>query len=315
MSGSDRKVYVGIDVSKDWLDVAVRRSGEQWRVDQDEDGISSLVKRLTKLRPELIVMEATGGPERLATTALGAAELPVAVVNPRHVRDFARSQGILAKTDRLDAAVIAHFGEVSKVVAKPLASEEARELEALVARRRQLVQMKTAEMNRRHRAMEVVRRRIDRVIAVLDQELEDIDTDLTSRLRESPLWRECEDILLSVPGVGPNLTLSLLADLPELGTLNRREIAALVGVAPLARDSGRSHGARTCWGGRANVRAALYMPTLVAVRHNEVLCEFYTRLLAMGKPKKVALTACMRKLLTILNAMLKHRTAWDPHHA
>lgn len=315
MGISDQKVYVGIDVSKNWLDVAVRPSGEQWQVDQDEDGISSLVKRLTMLRPKLILMEATGGPERLAVAALGSAQLPVAVVNPRHVRDFARSQGILAKTDRLDAAVIAHFGEVSKVVAKPLAPEEARELEALVARRRQLVQMKTAEMNRRHRAMEVVRRRIERVIDLLDQEIKDIDTDLTSRLRQSPLWREREDLLRSVPGVGPNLTLSLLAHLPELGTLNRREIAALVGVAPLSRDSGRSHGIRTCWGGRANVRAALYMPTLVAVRHNEVLRNFYSRLMAMGKPKKVALTACMRKLLTILNSMLKHRTPWNPQLA
>ena len=315
MSSSEQKVYVGIDVSNDWLDVAVRPSGEQWRVDQDEDGISSLVKRLTQLRPELIGKEATGGPERLAATALGAAELPVAAVNPRHVRDFARSQGILAKTDRLDAAVIAHFGEVSKVVAKPLAPQEARELEALVTRRRQAVQTRNAEMNRRHRATEVVHRRIDRVIDMLEQEFKDIDTDLTSRLRQSPLWREREDLLRSVPGVGPNLTLSLLADLPELGTLNRRQIAALVGVAPLARDSGRSHGVRVCWGGRANVRAALYMPTLVAVRHNKVLCEFYTRLLAMGKPKKVALTACMRKLLTILNSMLKHHVAWNPQHA
>ncbi len=315
MSSSDQKVYIGIDVSNNWLDVAVRPSGEHWQVTQDEDGISSLVKRLGKLRPDLIVMEATGGPERLAAIALGAAGLPVAMVNPRNVRDFARSQGILAKTDRLDAAVIAHFGEVSKVVAKPPVPQEVRELEALVARRRQLVQMRTAEMNRRHRAMEVVRRRIERVIDLLDQELKDIDTDLTARLRKSPMWKESEDLLRSVPAVGPKLTFSLLAGLPELGTLNRRQIAALVGVAPLARDSGRSHGVRTCWGGRANVRAALYMPTLVAVHHNEVLRKFYTRLLAMGKPKKVALTACMRKLLTILNAMLKHRTAWDPQHA
>ena len=315
MSTSDQKVYVGIDVSKDWLDVAVRPSGEAWQETQDEDGISSLVKCLTKLRPELIVMEASGGAERLAATALGAGQLPVAVVNARQVRDFARSQGILAKTDRLDAAVIAHFGEVSRVVAKPLMPEEARELEALVARRRQLVQMRTAELNRRHQAMEVVRRRIDRVIAILEEGLADIDTDLTSRLRQSPLWRERENLLRSVPGVGPNLTLCLLAELPELGTLNRRQIAALVGVAPLSRDSGRSHGVRTCWGGRANVRAAMYMPTLVAVRHNEVLRKFYKRLLALGKPKKVALTACMRKLLTILNAMLKHRTAWNPKHA
>ena len=315
MDDADQKVYVGIDVSKDWLDGTVRPTEDTWQVNQDEDGFRSLVRRLTKLRPTLIVMEASGGYKRLAAAVFGAAQLPVAVVNPRQVRDFARSQGILAKTDRLDAAAIAHFGEVSGVAAQPLVPAEARELEALVARRRQLVQMKTAEKNRRRQAMPVVRRRIDRIIAVLEEELNDIDSDLTSRLRESPLWREREDLLRSVPGVGPSLTISLLADLPELGTLNRRQIAALVGVAPLSKDSGRSHGVRICWGGRANVRAALYMPTLVAVRHNVVLREFYTRLLDSGKPKKVALTACMRKLLTILNAMLKHRTAWNLQHA
>lgn len=315
MQSTDDKVFVGIDVSKDWLDVAVRPTDQAWQVAHDEEGIRTLVHRLTKLRPHLVVMEASGGYERLPAAEFGAAQLPVAVVNPRQVRDFARSQGILAKTDRLDATVIAHFGEVSGVVGQPLVSAEARELEALVARRRQLVEMKTAEMNRRRQALPVVRHRIDRVIAILEGELADIDTDLTDRLRESPLWREHEDLLRSVPGVGRSLTFSLLADLPELGTLNRKQIAALVGVAPLSRDSGKFLGSRTCWGGRANVRAALYMPTLVAVRYNKVLREFYTRLLEAGKPKKVALTACMRKLLTILNAMLKNRTAWNPLYA
>ena len=231
MDDADQKVYVGIDVSKDWLDVTVRPTEDTWQVNQDEDGFRSLVHRLTRLRPTLIVMEASGGYERLAAAVFGAAQLPVAVSTHARFATFARSQGILAKTDRLDAATIAHFGEVSGVAAQPRVPAEARELEALVARRRQLVQMKTAEKNRRRQAMPVVRRRIDRVIAVLEEELNDIDSDLTSRLRESPLWREREDLLRSVPGVGPSLTISLLADLPELGTLNLRQIAALVGVA------------------------------------------------------------------------------------
>ena len=236
-------------------------------------------------------------------------------MNPRQVRDFARSPGKLAKTDRLDAAVIAHFGEVSGTIAQPLIPAEARELEALVARRRQVIQMRVAEQQRHQRALPVVRRRINRVLAVLERELEDLDQDLTNRLRESPLWRERDDLLRSVPGVGPALTFALLAGLPELGSLTRRQIAALVGVAPLARDSGKFRGQRTCWGGRANVRTAVYMPTLVAVRHNPVLRAFYARLQEAGKPKKVALTACMRKLLTILNAMLKHQTPWSPRYA
>ena len=315
MPAAPKKVFVGIDVSKDWVDVAVRPAGTAWRAAQDEAGVDVLVHQLHELHPELVVLEATGGYETLLVVALGAAAIPVAVVNPRQVRDFARSQGKLAKTDRLDAAVIAHFGEVSGTVAQPLVPAAARELEALVARRRQVVQMKTAEQLRRQRALPVVQQRIDRVLAVLAQELEDLDRDLTARLRESPLWRARENLLRSVPGVGPALTFNLVAGLPELGTLTRRQIAALVGVAPLSRDSGKFRGQRTCWGGRANVRAALYMPTLVAVRHNPVLRAFYARLQEAGKPKKVALTACMRKLLTILNAMLKHHTRWEAHHA
>ena len=315
MTAAPEKMFVGIDVSKDWVDVAVRPAGTAWRAAQDEPGIAALVQQLQELRPQLVVLEATGGYETLLVVALGTAAIPVAVVNPRQVRDFARSQGKLAKTDRLDAAVIAHFGEVSGTVAQPLVPAAARELQALVARRRQVIQMKTAEQHRRQRALPVVQRRIGRVLAVLERELEDLDQDLTNRLRESPLWRERDDLLRSVPGVGPALTFALLAGLPELGSLTRKQIAALVGVAPLARDSGKFRGQRTCWGGRANVRTALYMPTLVAVRHNPVLQAFYNSLLAAGKPKKVALTACMRKLLTILNAMLKHQTRWSVQHA
>ena len=307
-------MYVGIDVSKEWVDVAVRPGGEEWRERLDEEGIEELVMRLEALRPQLVVMEATGGYEMPVVAALGVAGVPVAVVNPRQVRDFARSQGLLAKTDRLDAGVIAHFGEVSGVRAQPLVSEEDRELEGMVARRRQLIQMRTAEQLRRRMAVPTVRRGIDEVIEFLDSQLKELDDELGRRLRKSPLWRERESLLKSVPGIGPVTIMSLLADLPELGTLDRRSIAALVGVAPLSRDSGKFRGTRGCWGGRAKVRAALYMPTMSAVRCNPVLKDFYERLLKAGKAPKVALTACMRKLLVILNAMLKHRTKWQTDH-
>ena len=226
MGADSKQVFVGIDVSKDWVDVAVRPTGAAWRSTYDEAGIEALVQRLRNLGPRLVVLEATGGYEVPLVVALGTASVPVAVVNPRQVRDFARSLGKLAKRDRLDAAAIAHFGEASGAVAQPLATAEARELEALVARRRQVIQMKVAEQQRRQRALPVVHQRIDRVLTVLEEELGDIDGDLNDRLRQSPLWREREDLLRSVPGVGPALTFTLLASLPELGTLNRRQIAA-----------------------------------------------------------------------------------------
>ena len=312
---SEAPVFVGIDVSKAWVDVAVRPTGEAWRVNQDQEGGEALVLRLQAMSPQCIVMEATGGYEAPIVAALGAAGLPVAVVNPRQVRDFARSQGKLAKTDRLDAAVIAHFGQASGVTGQALRSPEARALEGLVARRRQIIQMRTAEQQRRQRALPVVREGIEEVIALLNRQVKEIDDELGRRLRESPLWREREDLLRSVPGIGPATVFSLLAELPELGSLDRREAAAVVGVAPLNRDSGKHRGSRRCWGGRGHVRAALYMAALVGVRYNPTLKEFYERLLRAGKPKKVALTACMRKLLTILNAMLKHHTAWNPQTA
>ena len=312
---SEAPVFIGIDVSKAWVDVAVRPTGEAWRVDQDQAGVEALVLRLQAMSPQCIVMEATGGYEAPIVAALGAAGLPVAVVNPRQVRDFARSQGKLAKTDRLDAAVIAHFGQASGVTGQALRSPEARALEGLVARRRQIIQMRTAEQQRRQRALPVIREGIEEVIALLNRPVKEIDDELGRRLRESPLWREREDLLRSVPGIGPATVFSLLAELPELGSLDRREAAAVVGVAPLNRDSGKHRGSRRCWGGRGRVRAALYMAALVGVRYNPTLKEFYERLLRAGKPKKVALTACMRKLLTILNAMLKHHTAWNPQTA
>ena len=310
-----QEVFVGIDVSKEWFDVTVRPGHESWRGSQDEAGVAALTDRLLQLRPRLVIMEASGGYERLITAVLGAAGLPVAVVNPRQVRDFARSMGRLAKTDRIDAEVIAHFGQAADVEPRPLASEDALELEALVTRRRQIVRMRAAEQVRRQQTLPVVQVCIDRVLALLKQELKEIDNDLSKRLRETPIWREREELLRSVPGVGPTLTFTLVAEMPEMGTLTRRQIAALVGVAPLARDSGKQRGARTCWGGRANVRAALYMPTLAAVRCNPVLRAFHDRLVEAGKPKKVVLTACMRKLLTILNAMVKHNTRWNPQYA
>ena len=304
---------VGIDVAKEWLDVAVHPSGEQWRVTQDSEGLAGLVQRLAVLAPALIVLEASGGYEGVAVSLLGDAGLPVAVVNPRPVRDFARSQGILAKTDRLDAGIIAHYGQVSGVKPQPPAASEDLDMAALVARRRQLIQMRTAELQRLAPARPNVRGRIQRVIAMLDQELDDLDRDLTQHVGQSPQWQERERLLRSVPGVGPTLSITLLAELPELGTLSHKAIAALVGLAPMARDSGLRHGPRFCWGGRAQVRAALYMPTVAALRCNPVLRDFYQRLVAQHKPKKVALVACMHKLLTILNAILRHNTPWNPN--
>ena len=304
--------FVGIDVSKAQLDVAVRPSGETWTVAHDEAGLSGLVARLRTLAPALIVVEATGGWEVALVGALAAALLPVAVVNPRQVRDFARSTGTLAKTDRLDAQSLAHFAEALRPQPRPLPNAQAQELSALLQRRRQLVEMLTAEKNRLPLAARRVRPQLQAHIAWLQQQIAQFDDDLRELVRSSPLWRDKDDLLRSAPGVGPVLATTLVAALPELGTLTRQQIAALVGVAPLNRDSGTLRGRRTVWGGRAQVRTVLYMSTLVAVRHNPVLAAFYQRLRAAGKAPKLALTACMRKLLTILNAMLKHRTRWAP---
>lgn len=304
--------FVGIDVSKAQLDVAVRPSGETWTVAHDEAGLSGLVARLHTLAPALIVVEATGGWEVALVGALAAALLPVAVVNPRQVRDFARSTGTLAKTDRLDAQSLAHFAEALRPQPRSLPNGQAQELSALLQRRRQLVDMLTAEKNRLPLAARRIRPQLQTHIAWLQRQISQFDDDLRELLRSSPLWRDKEDLLRSAPGVGPVLATTLVAALPELGTLTRQQIAALVGVAPLNRDSGTLRGRRTVWGGRAQVRTVLYMSTLVAVRHNPVLAAFYQRLRAAGKAPKVALTACMRKLLTILNAMLRDRRPWQP---
>lgn len=312
---SDHSLNVGIDVSKATLDVAVRPTGQYWPVPHTDAGVHDLVVQLTRLRPSLVVLEATGGLETHLTGALAGAGLAVVVVNPRQVRDFAKATGKLAKTDAIDAHVLAHFAEAVHPTPRPLPDAQTRAIAALMARRRQLVAMLVAEKNRLRSASAPLRRRIQPHIVWLQRELKDLDKDLSDTLRQSPLWREQDQLLQSVPGVGPVLSLTLLAQLPELGTLNRKQIAALVGVAPLNRDSGTLRGKRTVWGGRATVRAALYMGALVATRWNSTLRIFYQRLCDKGKPKKVALTACMHKLLTILNAILKSRTPWQPNHA
>ena len=305
------KVYVGIDVAKANMDIAVHPSGKCWSFTNDDRGISEAVSRLRESSPTLIVMEATGGVEAPLVAALAVAGLPVVVVNPRQIRDFAKATGKLAKTDVLDAQVMAHFASTVQPKLRTLPDTQSKEFAAILARRRQVIEMLTAEKNRLSSAREVVRERIEAHIVWLEQELDSIDSDLRRSVRKSPVWQEKDNLLRSVPGVGPVLSATLLADLPELGTLNRRQIAALVGVAPLNRDSGTLRGKRTVWGGRAKVRPALYMSTLVAIRHNAVIRAFYQRLCAAGKEKKVALTACMRKLLTILNSMLKHGTPWN----
>jgi len=306
-----QKVYIGIDIAKASMDMAQHPDGERWSFTNDDRGISEAVSTLRKLSPALIVMEATGGIEAPLVAALAVAELPVVIVNPRQIRDFAKAMGKLAKTDVLDAQVMAYFAATVQPKLRTLPDAQSKEFAAILARRRQIIEMLTAERNRLSSAREVVRERIKDHIAWLDQELGSIDEELRHSVKRSPAWREKDNLLQSVPGVGPVLSATLLADVPELGTLNRRQIAALVGVAPLNRDSGKLRGKRSVWGGRAKVRPALYMGTLVAIRHNIVIKTFYQRLCAAGKEKKVALTACMRKLLIILNAMLKYRTPWN----
>lgn len=303
-------VFVGIDVSKARLDVALRPARTQFTVPYDDAGIATIVARLGPLSPVGIVLEATGGLEVLLSGALATAGLPVVVVNPRQVRDFARATGRLAKTDTLDAQILAQFAEAVRPARRPLPDANTQQLAALITRRRQLVEMLTAEKNRRGSAPCGMRDGIQTHIDWLAQHLTQLDQDLTTAVQASPIWREHDELLRSVPGIGPVVTRTLLAELPELGTMTRRQIAALVGVAPLNRDSGSFRGTRTIWGGRATVRAVLYMGALVAARHNPVLKAFYQRLRQAGKAPKVALTACMRKLLTMLNAMLKHRTPW-----
>ncbi len=305
--------FVGIDVSKATLDLATRPSDAVQVFANDAPGIAAVVAQLQAVAPALIVVEATGGYELPLVGAVLEAGLPIVVVNPRQVRDFAKATGRLAKTDRIDALILARFAEQVRPALRALPPPATQELAALLARRRQLVEMLTAERHRLHHATPAVRKNIRAHITWLERRLRDLDTELATAIRQSPVWREQETLLRSAPGLGPVVSRTLLGDLPELGTLTRRQIAALVGVAPLNRDSGTLRGRRSCWGGRAPVRTALYMAALVATKCNPLIRDFYQRLCAAGKKRKVALVACMRKLLTILNAMVKHRTPWrDP---
>jgi len=304
-------VYVGIDVSKAQLDLAVRPTGETWSCLQEEADLGRLVARLHALAPTLIVLEATGGYEVPVASALAADGLPVVVVNPRQVRNFAKALGRLAKTDRIDADVLALFGERVQPAIRPLPDPALEALTPVVARRRQLVEMLVAERNRRAQVKDSgVRREITQHIRWLERRLAHITRDIGRLLETTPAWRVEDNLLQSVPGVGPNTAAVLIADLPELGRLSRRQIGALVGVAPFNRDSGTLRATRHIWGGRVTVRGALYMATLVATRCNPVIRAFYGRLVAAGKPKKVALVAAMHKLLTILNTMVKHQQSW-----
>jgi transposase len=300
---------VGIDISKDRLDVAVHETFERLHFTNDRGGVTKLCKKLKKMNPELVVFEATGGYEMLLYLGLDEAGLPAAPVNPRQIRDFAKSTGKLAKTDVLDAQAIAHFGAAIKPAPRPV--PDTQELKAVQARRNQILEMITAENNRLRGTPKEVKRRIKSHITWLQKELAVTDKDIMELIKNDPEWKEKDRLLQSVPGVGPCLSATIIGSLPEIGTLNRRQIAALVGVAPLNRDSGKYHGRRSTWGGRGKVRTVLYMATLVATRFNPVISRFYERLCGAGKSKKVALTACMRKLITILNAMLKHQTSWS----
>jgi transposase len=302
--------WVGIDVAKGHLDWALRPGGDHGQVPNDAAGWHTLVQHLPPLQPALVVLEATGGLEVPVVAAQATAGLPVAVVNPRQVRDFAKATGQLAKTDALDAALLARFAEAVRPEPRPLPDAATQVLDALLGRRRQLVEMLTAERTRQLGALPAVQADLAAHIRWLEQRLRDLDRDLQDQVRQSPVWRERDQLLRSVPGVGPVLALTLLAELPELGQLDRKRIAALVGVAPLNRDSGTLRGRRTTWGGRRVVRAVLYMATLVATRHNAVIRARYQRLVAAGKPKKVALVACMHQLVLILNAILAHHTPW-----
>ncbi len=303
--------FIGIDISKLHLDVADSMTQETWQTANNEEGIAGLVESLSALNPPLIVLEATGGLEIPLASALVAGRLPVAVVNPRQVRDFAKATGKLAKTDVIDSLVLAHFARAVRPEVRKIKDEESLELSALVTRRRQLIEMLTKEKTRLKQAPKWICKDIKEHIESLKKRLRKIDGDLSRTIKNSSAWREHDQIIQSVPGAGPVLAVNLLAGVSELGVLNQKQIAALIGLAPLNRDSGKFRGRRCIWGGRANVRAALYMAAVTAMQHNPVIRTFYTRLIEKGKPFKVAITACMRKLLTIINTMIKTKTLWN----
>ena len=312
----DIEVAVGIDISKDWLEIADVPDGESFRLRHDAAGISELVEKMKQLAPVRIIVEATGGYEACLAASLADAALPVCVVNPRQTRDFAKATGELAKTDRVDARILAEFGAKLRPPLRPVLDTTTRQLREVLARRRQIKQMIIAEENRlKLTSAKPAVRSINRCVRLLKRQLEQLESDLEDELRNHPAWQADVDLLVTTPGIGKPTAAHLTILLPELGSLKARQISKLVGVAPLSRDSGTKHGTRHIWGGRSQVRTLLYMPTLVATRYNPVIAAMYQRLLAAGKPKKVAIVACMRKLLVILNAMARDRTPWDPQLA
>lgn len=314
MEGTE--VFVGIDISRDWLDVASIPSGNERRVPYRRKSLEELAEEISSLRPSRIILEATGGYEVEIATALSERDLPVCVINPRQLRDFARATGELAKTDRVDARVLAEFGRALRPTVRPLASGDARQLREILDRRRQILEMLVAEKNRLRRTeSKAVKASLRSHIRFLDRQLENTETALFDLISANPAWQEDVNLLTSVPGVGQLTAANLTVMLPEIGSMGRRQIAKLVGVAPLSRDSGLSRGSRSIWGGRAQVRKVLYMSTLVATRYNPVISALYTRLIDRGKPKKVAIVACMRKLLIICNAMVRDRSLWTPELA
>jgi transposase len=313
---AEGEVMVGVDVSMARLDVALWPGGESFSVSNDADGVGQLLERILKLRVQAVVIEASGGPEELVVGELCAAEVPVAVVNPRQVREFARSLGQLAKTDRLDALVLAQFGQSAqsngRLTLTQLPAPAEAELKALVRRRRQIIAMLVAETNRRQRASKVVKRSIVATIRALKRSRAELEQQVRETIKRSPLHQQKIAMLQQVPGIGPQLARTLVAEVPELGRIGRRQIASLIGLAPHAHESGKFKGRRMIWGGRAAVRSTLYMAMLSATRYNPLLVPFYRRLLARGKSKKLAYIACARKLLVILNAMLRDHTTWCP---
>lgn len=315
MSEMTVEKFVGIDVSKETLDLCMEPAGEMLHVDYDDKGISQVVKCLVALAPTLMVMEATGGLEMRLAGELAAKSLPVAIINPRQARDFAKATGQLAKTDLVDAAILAAFARAIRPTVRQIKDADTRDLDDLVTRRRQLVDMRVQETLRMGTASKVQKKSLAAHITWLDKRITDLDDDLTRRLRASDIWKTKDDLLRGIPGVGAVTSLTMLAKCPELGQLNRREIAALTGVAPLAKDSGKYRGKRFVWGGRADVRAVLYMATVSAIRFNSAIKAFAERLKQAGKPTKVVIVACMRKLLTIMNAIIKNNVPWHPKSA
>lgn len=308
--------FVGVDVSKATLDMCIAPSGQAWHVTYDEAGVGQIVACLKESNPTLIVLEATGGLEVRLASELAAVGLPVAVINPRQARDFAKATGQLAKTDSVDAAMLAEFARAIRPQVRPLKDADTRALDDMVSRRRQLIAMRVQETLRLGTAAsKPLQKSLNKHIIWLGKQIVEVDSDLNQRLRDSDIWRAKDDLLRAIPGVGAVTSLTMLAKCPELGTLNRREIAALTGVAPMANDSGKHRGKRFIWGGRADVRAVLYMAVLAAMRFNDTIKTFAERLKQAGKPAKVVIVACMRKLLTIMNAMLKNNAAWNPKNS